>query len=95
MKKINQDEVERWLYLRREMAVSDKVSQISGAKRQGRKEGLISIIQKKYRKGKPLEVIAEEAEEEVEAIRGIYEMICKNPEKSEEEIWELLRLERQ
>ena len=47
MIKISQDEMERYLYLREEMAESDRVSQIQSAKRIGRKEGeilkLISI----------------------------------------------------
>ncbi len=101
MKKINQDEVERWLYLRREMAVSDKVSQIASAerrgKRQGRNEGsllrLVSQIQKKCRKGKSLEIIANEVEEDVEEIREIYELICQNPGESEEKILDLLQVE--
>ena len=101
MKKINQDEVERWLYLRREMAVSDKVSQIASAerrgKRQGRSEGsllhLISLIQTKYWKGKSLETIADEVEEDIEDIRGIYELICRNPKEAEEKIFDLLTAE--
>lgn len=39
MIKISQDEMERYLYLREEMAESDRVSQIQSAKRIGRKEG--------------------------------------------------------
>lgn len=39
MIKISQDEMERYLYLRAEMAESDRVSQIQSAKRIGRKEG--------------------------------------------------------
>ena len=97
MKKINQDEVERWLYLRREMAVSDKVSQIASAERRGRRQGeqlkLISQIQTKCRKDKSLEIIADEVEEDVETIRKIYELICKNPGESEEKILNLLKVE--
>lgn len=99
MKKINQDETERWLYLRREMATSDRVSQISSAerrgKRRGRSEKLISMIQKKYSKGKSLQLIADEVEEDVESIREIYELICRNPEKSEEDILNMLETEEQ
>ena len=54
MIKISQDEMERYLYLREEMAESDRVSQIQSAKRIGRKEGeilkLISLVQKKILK---------------------------------------------
>ena len=39
MIKISQDEKERYLYLREEMAESDRVSQIQSAQRIGRKEG--------------------------------------------------------
>ena len=39
MEKISQDEIERYLYLREEMAESDRVSQMQSAKRIGRKEG--------------------------------------------------------
>ena len=39
MIKISQDEMERYLYLREEMAESDRVSQMQSAKRIGRKEG--------------------------------------------------------
>ena len=39
MIKISQHEMERYLYLREEMAESDRVSQIQSAKRIGRKEG--------------------------------------------------------
>nr|WP_288753270.1 Rpn family recombination-promoting nuclease/putative transposase [uncultured Anaerostipes sp.] len=39
MIKISQDEMERYLYLREEIAESDRVSQIQSAKRIGRKEG--------------------------------------------------------
>lgn len=51
MIKISQDERERYLYLREEMAESDRASQIQSAQRIGRKEGeilkLISLVQKK------------------------------------------------
>ena len=39
MIKISQDERERYLYLREEMAESDRASQIQSAQRIGRKEG--------------------------------------------------------
>ena len=54
MIKISQDERERYLYLREEMAESDRASQIQSAQRIGRKEGeilkLISLVQKKILK---------------------------------------------
>ena len=58
MIKISQDERERYLYLREEMAESDRASQIQSAQRIGRKEGeilkLISLVQKKILKNKTL-----------------------------------------
>ena len=69
MIKISQDEIERYLYLREEMAESDRVSQMQSAKRIGRKEGeilkLISLVQKKILKNKTLPQIADELEEDV------------------------------
>ena len=63
MIKISQDEMERYLYLREEMAESDRVSQIQSAQRIGRNEGkkegdilrLIMQIQKKIKKDKVLQ----------------------------------------
>lgn len=40
MAKMNQDERERYLYLRREMAYSDEVSRIRTAENQGIKQGI-------------------------------------------------------
>ena len=66
MIKISQDERERYLYLREEMAESDRASQIQSAQRIGRKEGeilkLISLVQKKILKNKTLPQIAEESD---------------------------------
>ena len=50
----------------------------------------ISLIQKKYRKNKPLTVIADEMETTAEEILSIYNAICKNPEKTAEEICNFL-----
>lgn len=61
MIKMSQDEVERYLYLREEMAESDRISQLESAKdigrEEGRKEGraegailnLIILVQKKHK----------------------------------------------
>ena len=61
---------------------------------EGRQEGenkaLILLVQKKIKKNKELSQIAEEAEEEESIIRPIYEMIKKYPEKTTEEIYNLL-----
>lgn len=102
MIKISQDEKERYLYLREEMAESDRVSQIESAQRLGRKEGikegkkegellkLIIQIQKKVQKGKEISQIADELEEEEKVIEPIYEAIKKHSEAEKEEIYKLL-----
>lgn len=51
---------------------------------------LIMLVQKKVKKNKGLSQIAEEAEEDEEIIRPIYEMIKKYPEKTTQEIYELI-----
>lgn len=50
----------------------------------------ISLIQKKYAKKKPLSVIADELETESEEIRFIYNAISENPEKTADEIFDLV-----
>ena len=96
MIKISQDERERYLYLREEMAESDRASQIQSAQRIGRKEGeilkLISLVQKKILKNKTLTQIAEESEEDTIVIEPIYTLIKENPEAEKEEIYKMLNL---
>ena len=54
MVKMSQDERDRYLYLREEMAASDRVSQLQSAENRGVRAGKllnqISMIQKKVRK---------------------------------------------
>ncbi|WP_281419940.1 Rpn family recombination-promoting nuclease/putative transposase [Faecalicatena faecalis] len=79
MEKINQSEMERYLYLRREMAISDEISRIRTATNQGIREGiekgellkLIALIRKKYDKGISPAEAAEALEEPVETIQDI------------------------
>ena len=104
MIKISQDEKERYLYLREEMAESDRVSQIQSAQRIGREEGiqegkkegeilkLIVQVQKKILKNKTLSQIADELEENVITIEPIYKLIIENPDKTKEEIYRMLEL---
>ena len=104
MIKISQDEKERYLYLREEMAESDRVSQIESAQRLGRKEGievgkkegelvkLIMLIQKKMGRGDTKEKIADDLMEEESLINPIYQLVKENPDKTEEEIYEMLDL---
>mgnify|MGYP000770297478 CR=1 FL=1 len=45
MIKMSRDESERYLYLREQMAIRDKVSQLRSAENRGRREGeLLSLI---------------------------------------------------
>ena len=57
----------------------------------GRLMTLIKLIAKKVGKNKSLEAIADETEEDVEYIRPLYEAIITNPEKTPEEIYELMK----
>lgn len=99
MDKINQSEAERYLYLRREMAISDEKSRLVSAENKGREEGrqdgesikLITLIKKKCQKGKKLEKIAEELEEDVAEIRPIVETVQSHMEESAEEILDRLK----
>lgn len=103
MDKINQSETERYLYLRREMAISDEKSRLISAENKGREEGmqvgqqdgesikLIILIKKKCQKGKKLEKIAEELEEDVAEIRPIVETVLSHMEESAEEILDRIK----
>lgn len=59
----------------------------------GREEGkylaLISLIQKKLQKGKSLEEIADELEENISVIEPLYDLILANPAADEEDILDL------
>lgn len=50
---------------------------------------VLSLIKKKYSKGKPLVQIADELEESVEVIRPLYDLVEKYPDKTEEELLKL------
>ena len=105
MVKMSQDERDRYLYLREAMAASDRVSQLQSAenrgRREGRKEGIyqgkilnqISMIQKKVKKNKNLEQIVDELEEPMEEIRPIYDQVKQHPDKTAEEIYNLINNE--
>ena len=102
MVKMSQDERDRYLYLREEMAASGRVSQLQSAenrgRREGRKEGIyqgkilnqISMIQKKVKKNKNLEQIVDELEEPMEEIKPIYDQVKQHSDKTVEEIYQLL-----
>lgn len=94
MEKINQSKMERYLYLRREMAFSDHISQMRSATNQGIQKGellkLITQVRKKYDKGISPAEIAEVLEEDAETIQSIYQAIENNPDKTTEDLAEIL-----
>ena len=73
MYKMSQDEKERYLYLREEMAVSDEVSRMRTAKKEGIEQGieLTKKIVKLYNKGYSVDQIAKECSMEVSKIQEI------------------------
>lgn len=97
MVKMSQDERDRYLYLREEMAASDRVSQLQSAENRGVRVGKllnqISMIQKKVKKNKNLEQIADELEESATKIRPIYDQVKQHPDKTAEEIYNLINNE--
>ena len=97
MVKMSQDERDRYLYLREEMAASDRVSQLQSAENRGVRAGKllnqISMIQKKVKKNKNLEQIAYELEESATKIRQIYDQVKQHPDKTAEEIYNLINNE--
>ena len=101
MVKMSQDERDRYLYLREAMAASDRVSQMQSAENRGRRERnyqgkiltQISMIQKKVKKNKNLEQIVDELEEPMEEIRPIYDQVKQHPDKTAEEIYNLINNE--
>ena len=50
----------------------------------------ISLIQKKCAKNKPLSVIADELETDVDEILSLYDIISKNPDKTTDEIYKMV-----
>ena len=73
MYKMSQDEKERYLYLREEMAVSDEVSRMRTAKKEGIERGieLTKKVFKLYQKGYSVEQIAKECSMEASQIQKI------------------------
>ena len=65
---------------------------------EGRAEGdslrLISQIQKKRAKAKPLSTIAEELEESEEVLRPLYELVTEHRDNTSEELLELWQKEK-
>ena len=102
MIKMSRDESERYLYLREQMAIRDKASQLRSAENRGRREGreegrkqgevlkLIMMVKKKMENGDSVAKIAEDLLEDADVIEKIYDIVKENPEKTREEICEIL-----
>ena len=85
MVKMSQDERDRYLYLREEMAASDRVSQLQSAENRGVRAGKLL--------NQNLEQIVDELEEPMEEIRPIYDQVKQHPDKTAEEIYNLINNE--
>ena len=102
MIKMSRDESERYLYLREQMAIRDKESQLRSAENRGRREGreegrqqgevlkLIMMVKKKMENGDSIAKIADDLLEDIDVIEKIYDIVKENPEKTREEIWDSL-----
>ena len=102
MIKMSRDESERYLYLREQMAIRDKASQLRSAENRGRREGreegrkqgevlkLIMMVKKKMENGDSVAKIADDLLEDADVIEKIYDIVKENPEKTREEIWDSL-----
>lgn len=94
MIKMSQDESERYLYLREQMAIRDKASQLRSAENIGIRKGellkLVTLVQRKIEKGDTVDKIADDLLEDQEIIEKIYNLIRKYPDKDEKEICNFL-----
>lgn len=83
MIKMSRDESERYLYLREQMAIRDKESQLRSAENRGRREGrkegrkqgeilkLITLVKKKIENGDSIAKIADDLLEDADVIEKI------------------------
>ena len=97
MIKMSRDESERYLYLREQMAIRDKESQLRSAENRGRREGreegrqqgeilkLITMVKKKIENGDSVAKIADDLLEDADVIEKIYDIVKENPEKTRED----------
>lgn len=88
MVKMSQDERDRYLYLREEMAASDRVSQMQSAENRGRFIEKITLIQKKIQRGDSVEKIADDLMEDIRLIKKVYEIVKENTEVTADEIYQ-------
>lgn len=86
------------IFLREQMAISDKISQLRSAENRGRKDGiqkgellkLITLVQKKREKGESADKIAEDLLEDTDIVEKIYNVLKGHPEKDRDEIYDFL-----
>ena len=90
MIKMSRDESERYLYLREQMAIRDKESQLRSAENRGRREGrkegrkqgeilkLITMVKKKIENGDSIAKIADDLLEDADVIEKIYDIVKEN-----------------
>ena len=90
MIKMSRDESERYLYLREQMAIRDKESQLRSAENRGRREGrkegrkqgeilkLITLVKKKIENGDSIAKIADDLLEDADVIEKIYDIVKEN-----------------
>lgn len=94
MIKMSRDESERYLYLREQMAIRDKASQLRSAENIGIKKGellkLVTQVQRKIEGGDTVDKIADDLLKDQEVIGKIYNLIKKYPDKDEKEICDFL-----
>ena len=86
------------IFLREQMAISDKISQLRSAENRGRKDGiqkgellkLITLVQKKREKGESADKIAEDLLEDTDIVEKINNVLKGHPEKDRDEIYDFL-----
>ena len=62
------------------------IKMFENEKAEGRLLTLISLLMKKYQKGKSVSEAADELEENISMIQPFYDLIAQNPEASDEDI---------
>lgn len=93
-KRIIEEEFHIPMTKREEMEVENMCNLSSGVKELGRIEGTVSLVIKKVVKGKTLETIAEELEEDVDTIRPIYKAVMsEKPQYNMKNIIQKIRVE--
>lgn len=90
LKKLSADDIEKLQYEAREKAIRDYNSQMNSSLKRGIERGQtlekIRLVLKKCQKGKSIEEIADELEEDISSIDRIYQLVRENPEETPEEL---------